>query len=59
VALRVDVTTDVPVGKRFSHVYIDCGEASEDSKRMRIRLRSLVVSLDDLRHSTLVEDDLE
>jgi hypothetical protein len=49
---------DVPQGQRFSHVYLDRGEPVGDSARMRIRMRSLVVSIETLRKSTIVEDEL-
>lgn len=49
---------EVPEGTRFSHAYLDRGEPLEDSPRARIRMRSLVVSIDKLRTSTVVEDKL-
>jgi hypothetical protein len=51
-------TTDIPEGQRFSHIYLDRGKPTGDSDRMRIRMRSLVVSLNSLSHSTVVEDEL-
>jgi hypothetical protein len=52
------VTADVPEGRRFSHVYVDRGEPTNITERVRIRLRSLVVSIKELRTSTVVEDKL-
>jgi hypothetical protein len=53
-----NVATDVPEGQRFSHVYLDRGEPTDVTDRVRVRLRSLVVSIRDLRTSTVVEDKL-
>ena len=53
-----DVTADVPQGQRFSHVYIHRGQPVEDSRRMRVRMRSLVMSDAAVRTSTVVEDKL-
>ena len=47
-----------PEGQRFSHVYLDRGDPTADSDRMRIRLRSLVVSFDKLRQSAIVQSEL-
>ena len=52
------MTADVPEGRRFSHVYVDRGEPTNITERVRIRLRSLVVSIKELRTSTVVEDKL-
>jgi hypothetical protein len=50
-----DMTAEIPIGQRFSHVYIDrVGE----SERMRVRMRSLVDSIGPLRNSTVAEDEL-
>jgi hypothetical protein len=49
---------DVPQGQRFSHVYLDRGEPVGDSRRMRIRLRTLAMSFDDLVHSIIVQEQL-
>ena len=55
-----DMATDTkaPEGQRFSHVYLDRGEPTADSDRMRIRLRSLVASFDKLRQSAIVQSEL-
>ena len=47
-----------PEGQRFSHVYLDRGEPTADSDRMRIRLRSLVGSFDSLRQSGVIQSEL-
>jgi hypothetical protein len=39
------MASQVPPGKRFTHVYTDRGEPIGDSARMRVRLRSLVFSI--------------
>ncbi len=52
------VTPKAPIGQRFSHVYLDRGEPVGESARMRVRMRGLVVSIDALRTSTIVEDEL-
>lgn len=41
-----------PQGQRFSHVYLDRGEPTADSKRMRHRLASLLKSVSDLDEAT-------
>lgn len=38
------MTDEVPKGRRFSHVYMQRGKPSSDSKRMRLRLKSLLYS---------------
>jgi hypothetical protein len=50
--------SQVPQGKRFTHVYTDRGEPVGDSRRMRVRLMALLHSIDDLRGSSIVEKDL-
>jgi hypothetical protein len=52
------VTANIPEGRRFSHVYLDRGEPTDINERVRVRLRSLIVSIPNLRTSTLVEDEL-
>jgi hypothetical protein len=47
-----------PEGQRFSHVYLDRGEPTADSDRMRIRLLSLVVTFENLTHSAIVQREL-
>jgi hypothetical protein len=39
------MASQVPEGKRFTHVYLERGEPAGDSPRMRVRLRSLVQSI--------------
>src|SRR5580700_8777885 len=46
------MTAKPPEGQRFSHVYIDRGEPVEDSERVRVRMRSLIMSIGDVRTST-------
>lgn len=54
-----DVNGTIPAeGQRFSHVYLDSGDPIQDSPRMRVRMRSLVMTIDSLRTSTIVEDEL-
>jgi hypothetical protein len=47
-----------PEGERFSHVYLDRGEPVADSARVRVRMRSLVWSIRELRASQVVEEQL-
>jgi hypothetical protein len=37
-----------PIGQRFSHIYLQRGEPTQDSARMRRRLAALVVTFPDL-----------
>src|SRR5262245_58471265 len=40
---------DPPQGQRFSHLYIERGEPTQDSQRMRRRLATLVSETEDLK----------
>jgi hypothetical protein len=52
------MTNNPPEGQRFDHVYVQRGEPTEDSGRMRVRMRDLAVSLSPLRQSTIVQGEL-
>jgi hypothetical protein len=52
------VTADTPEGQRFSHVYIDRGEPVADSDRMRVRMRTLLFSIEKLYQSNLLAREL-
>jgi len=42
------MAADTPEGERFTHLYLERGEAAQDSPRMRRRIAALVHSIDDL-----------
>jgi hypothetical protein len=49
---------DAPQGQRFSHVYLDRSRPVGESRRARIRLRTLAMSFDSLVHSIIVQEEL-
>jgi hypothetical protein len=52
------MASQVPQGKRFTHVYADRGEPVGDTPRMRVRLKALWLSIKDLRESRLMAAEL-
>jgi hypothetical protein len=52
------MASQVPQGKRFTHVYTDRGEPVGDSRRMRVRMEALLFSIDRLFQSGVMAREL-
>jgi hypothetical protein len=54
------MNTDVPIGKRFTHVYFERGEPAQDSPRVRHRIGGLIAASDilDTRLKTEIEHEI-